>query len=114
MRQSKKKIRGKGARGNPPKDGENRFVISHEDTRAYQGKIVAVAGFPPSGGYANVVARGDDLDELKRDLRILDMLDESKDDRGTVTVHVYPGLDVWCYVNVSRSRPQIVRKGRRI
>lgn len=106
-----KKIRGRGAKGSQPRDGENRYVITFEDTRAHRGKIVAVPGFPAPGGYAKVIARADGLGELKRDLRILGLIDHS--DRGcdTVTVHIYPGLDVICYVNVSRTRPRIIRKG---
>ncbi len=106
-----KKIRGRGAKGSPPKTGENRYVITFEDTRAYRGKIVAVAGFPAPGFYAKVVAQADEMKELKRDLRILGLIDGSDRECDTVTVHVYPGLDVCCYVNVSKERPKIIRKG---
>lgn len=110
-RNKAKKIRGRGAKGAAPKGGENRYVITFEDTRAYQGKIVAVAGFPAPGGYAKVMARADGLRELKRDLRILGLIEESDRQCDTVTVHIYPGLDVFCYVSVSKTRPQVMRKG---
>lgn len=114
MKQVGKKIRGRGAQGKPPRDGENRFVVSFEDTRAYQGKIVAVDRFPAPGSYAKVIARANGLTELKRDLRILGMLDDSERECDTITVHVYPGLDVWCYVNAQRQQPQIIRKEKQL
>lgn len=112
MDPSKKKIRGKGSRGKAPKEGENSYVISHEDTRAYQGEIVLVSGFPALGSYAKVIAHADTLEVLKRYLHVLGTFDNLREQRDTVTVHVFPGLDVWCYVNAARSEPQIIRGKR--
>ncbi len=104
MERSGKKGRGRGAKGKPPKSGENEYVISFEDARAYRGQIVAVDRFPKLGGYAKVIAHADGLEELKQHLEILGV-------EATASVHVYPGLDVCCYVIASRKKPQIKRKG---
>lgn len=110
MERMSKKARRRGAKGAPPRGGENQYVISSEDSRAFQGEVVAVLGFPKPGRYAKVVAHADGLEELKRDLRILGLLDSSEGRRDDVTVHVMPGLDVGCYVSVSKRRPQIERR----
>lgn len=110
MDPSKKKIRGKGSQGKAPGSGENSYVISYEDVRAYQGEIVAVAGFPVLGEYAKVIAHADTVEVLRKYLHVLGAFDNSQEQRNTVTVHIIPGLDVCCYVNAAKSEPQIIRK----
>jgi hypothetical protein len=110
MTKARKKTWSTEAKGKPPRNGENRYVISLEDARAYHDKIVAVAGFPTLGGYAKVIAQADDLKELKRDLRILGVLERSEDARDTVTVHIYPESAVYCYVSISKKKTQIIRR----
>lgn len=98
-----KKKNAKRQWGAPPKSGENKFVISTKDSRKYCGKIVVVAGWPDLGQYAKVIMAGNTVERVRKELCL---------SRDRATVHIIPGTDVICYINLALKEPQIERKER--
>lgn len=93
--------------GMPPKDGENKYVLSKRESHEHYGRIVAVLSFPTLGRYSRAIAVDESIEGLKRDLCILGWIEHGE----VLPALIRPELDVFCYVVVARYKPEIIRRG---